>query len=202
VPLEIPQGVAVEGANMWASTLKMCAAWTSGVTFVNVCNPNTHLACFATYIRNLTLYSPFAQVANANIAMVYSNNIQQVDAFDRVAIYAGQRECIRLENGYGGAALLGMQNIECTPGATSTNAGITINYGTTLVTMRNVHVETGGPATLNGLQILGGFVHLTGFHTEGISTGIYVNAFKNQGALWGGDYKGRKDPMHFEFVSR
>jgi hypothetical protein len=128
VPLEVPQGVAVEGANMWASTLKMCSTWTSGVTFMNI-----------------------------------------------VAIYAGQRECLRLETGYGGAALLGMQNVECTPGTTSINAGITINYGTTLVTMRNVHVETAGPATLNGLQVLGGFVHLTGFHTEGISNGILAN---------------------------
>lgn len=30
---------------------------------------------------------------------------------------------------------------------------------------------------------------------------IVVAAFKNQGARWGGDYHGRKDPMHFEFVS-
>jgi hypothetical protein len=29
-----------------------------------------------------------------------------------------------------------------------------------------------------------------------------IDAFKAQGALWGGDYTGRKDPMHFEFVSR
>lgn len=29
-----------------------------------------------------------------------------------------------------------------------------------------------------------------------------IDAFKRQGALWGGDYHGRKDPMHFEFVSR
>lgn len=29
-----------------------------------------------------------------------------------------------------------------------------------------------------------------------------IAAFKRQGAFWGGDYKGRKDPMHFEFVSR
>lgn len=28
-----------------------------------------------------------------------------------------------------------------------------------------------------------------------------VDAFKKQGARWGGDYKGRKDWMHFEFVS-
>jgi hypothetical protein len=31
---------------------------------------------------------------------------------------------------------------------------------------------------------------------------IVSTAFKNQGALLGQDYKGRKDPMHAEFVSR
>lgn len=30
---------------------------------------------------------------------------------------------------------------------------------------------------------------------------VVIDAFKAQGARWGGDYKGRKDPMHFEFVS-
>lgn len=28
---------------------------------------------------------------------------------------------------------------------------------------------------------------------------IVIDAFKHQGARWGGDYKGRTDPMHFEF---
>lgn len=40
-----------------------------------------------------------------------------------------------------------------------------------------------------------------GFNMKGTLSGIVVTAFKNQGARWGGDYKGRKDPMHFEFVS-
>lgn len=31
---------------------------------------------------------------------------------------------------------------------------------------------------------------------------LVISAFKRQGAFWGGDYHGRKDPMHFEFVSR
>lgn len=31
---------------------------------------------------------------------------------------------------------------------------------------------------------------------------IVIQAFKNEEWLWGGDYKGRKDPMHFEAVSR
>ena len=43
--------------------------------------------------------------------------------------------------------------------------------------------------------------------TNGFNTGhgtignMVVIAFKNQGAFWGGDYHGRTDPMHFEFVS-
>lgn len=41
-----------------------------------------------------------------------------------------------------------------------------------------------------------------GFNMKSTLSSIVVDAFKRQGALWGGDYKGRKDPMHFEFVSR
>jgi hypothetical protein len=41
-----------------------------------------------------------------------------------------------------------------------------------------------------------------GFNMKGTISRIVVDAFKRQGAFWGGDYKGRKDPMHFEFVSR
>ena len=41
-----------------------------------------------------------------------------------------------------------------------------------------------------------------GFNMKGTLPSLVVSAFKRQGALWGGDYTGRKDPMHFEFVSR
>lgn len=36
---------------------------------------------------------------------------------------------------------------------------------------------------------------------KGTMPRFVVDAFKKQGARWGGDYKGRKDWMHFEFVS-
>lgn len=39
-----------------------------------------------------------------------------------------------------------------------------------------------------------------GFNMKSTLSTIVVDAFKRQGARWGGDYKGRKDPMHFEFV--
>lgn len=39
-----------------------------------------------------------------------------------------------------------------------------------------------------------------GFNTgHGNMPQIVINAFKRQGARWGGDYHGRTDPMHFEF---
>lgn len=40
-----------------------------------------------------------------------------------------------------------------------------------------------------------------GFNMTSTLSAIVVDAFKRQGARWGGDYHGRKDPMHFEFVS-
>lgn len=43
---------------------------------------------------------------------------------------------------------------------------------------------------------------MNGFNMKSTLSSLVVDAFKRQGALWGGDYKGRKDPMHFEFVSR
>lgn len=40
-----------------------------------------------------------------------------------------------------------------------------------------------------------------GFNVKKTTLGsIVVDTFKAHGARWGGDYKGRKDPMHFEFV--
>lgn len=42
-----------------------------------------------------------------------------------------------------------------------------------------------------------------GFNTgHGTMPQIAIDAFKRQGALWGGDYQHRTDPMHFEFCSR
>lgn len=36
---------------------------------------------------------------------------------------------------------------------------------------------------------------------KGTIGNVVIDAFKRQGARWGGDYKGRTDPMHFEFVA-
>jgi hypothetical protein len=38
-----------------------------------------------------------------------------------------------------------------------------------------------------------------GFNVTGNIPLVLIAAFKSEGARWGGDYRGRKDPMHFEF---
>lgn len=40
-----------------------------------------------------------------------------------------------------------------------------------------------------------------GFNMKPTIGNVVIAAFKRQGARWGGDYVGRKDPMHFEFVT-
>jgi hypothetical protein len=40
-----------------------------------------------------------------------------------------------------------------------------------------------------------------GFNMKTTLSTIVIDAFKRQGARWGGDYVHRRDPMHFEFVS-
>ena len=39
-----------------------------------------------------------------------------------------------------------------------------------------------------------------GFNMKTTLSRIVIDVFKAHGARWGGDYKSRKDPMHFEFV--
>ncbi len=39
-----------------------------------------------------------------------------------------------------------------------------------------------------------------GFNMKTTLSRIVIDIFKAHGARWGGDYRGRKDPMHFEFV--
>lgn len=39
-----------------------------------------------------------------------------------------------------------------------------------------------------------------GFNMKTTLPRVVIDVFKAHGARWGGDYKGRKDPMHFEFV--
>jgi hypothetical protein len=108
--------------------------------------------------------------------MVYSNNIQQMDALSEVDIFPGPGGCIQWDTGYGGAASVGISQVECTLNAASTNPGIGLGYGAAVQTIRDSVVESVG-FTGNAIimSTTGGVVVIDGFHTEGITNPIFFN---------------------------
>lgn len=173
----------LRGIGVNNGVFKVCDSGMNAAThIITLCDPETQKACFGAKIADLTIYANGTPTSNANIAIIYSNNVQQLEAIDRVAIYSGLRQCIKFETGYGGAAYVGIRNAFCTPWPTTTNPGISIFYGTTVVGIRDTIVESGGGgATTNGLQITGGFVDVQNFHAEGISSPVLVNIPTNNG---------------------
>jgi hypothetical protein len=172
--LLIPDSVILSGLGAFNSALKLCdTGMGSNAHFVSLCNSTTHTACFGSKLQDIGLFATSAAAANSSIAMVYSNNVQQLDAVERVAVYTGSRNCMLLETGFGGAAYVGIKNLLCTITPGSVNTGIIINYGTTIVSMRDIIVESPGTAVV-GMLLSGGQISVDGFPTEGVAVGIAV----------------------------
>jgi hypothetical protein len=173
--LTVPFGVRFAGQNAWSSQLKFADALTGAIIPITLCDPNIHLACFGTQISNMTLRAG-SGIANSNIPMVFSNNLQQLNGVYRVTFYPGQRGCIQYDTGYGGAAWFGVEAVECTMSSTG-NPGINFtNVGTTILKVKDSHAEFGSSGvSANGIQMTGGILDVDGFHTEGVSTGIFCN---------------------------
>lgn len=179
-PFQIPFGVKFEGANVWSTSLNLCPGFANtSQDIFDLGDPQSHLACFGTQVSNMTVFATSVG-ATANTPIFFSNCIQQMNAFYRVVIYSGARSCIELTTGYGGAATIGLEQIECDPNAAiNSSPGIAFaGFGSTILKLKDVNVETGGAgnAPFAGVQIsTGGILDIDGFHTEGIEFGI-VNA--------------------------
>lgn len=155
------------------TNLRICDAFANAAAhFVTLCDPLTHTACFGAKIGQMTLSANTAN-ANANVYMLYTNNVQQARAIDNLAIYGGKRGCLRYDTGYGGAANFTSYDFFCTVFPTSLSTGIVINAGTTIFHFHDTIVE--GSYTGNGVALTGGQIVFDGFHTEQIVTGIDVN---------------------------
>jgi len=176
-PLLIPFGVTLKGQGRYSSTLKLCDTGENAATApIDVCDPTTHLACFGAKIEDISIYAN-TSAGNANVPVIFSNNFQQSTILARVQILAGTRSCVQYDTGYGGAALVGFEEIECGGVAGSISTGMNFtNVGTTEIRIANSVVEVGGSGTSGpGINISGGFFRIAGGHTEGYTTGIAVN---------------------------
>lgn len=188
--LQVPYGVTVRGHGPYESVIKICDAWGVGTNYVELCNSQSHLACFATMLDGLQIFASAFHEAGlgvSSVSAVYSNNIQQEGAGLRnVTIYPGAcRRGLTLETGYGGASSVVSEGIEIKGGETNANcagaAGVEmfINYGTTLVKLFNTNLgglsSTSGGPRASGLLVQGGFVSLDTFYAENVYQPLIVN---------------------------
>jgi hypothetical protein len=174
--LLVPSSVALGGVGPGNAILKMCDSDPPSSHFVTLGDPVSHIACFYTSIRDIELFTG-SGTANSNIAMIYTNCAQQLYAVHHVSVYAGQRNCLFADTGYGGAANFNVDDFFCTlPGAfTATNNGINMTYGAAVANFHNIIVESGGTSQ-NGIFInTGGVVNIDGWHSEGVATPIFVD---------------------------
>ncbi|EJN10467.1 hypothetical protein PMI42_06243 [Bradyrhizobium sp. YR681] len=185
VSLVVPQGVNFMGAGNYASILGMCGTFFAATHFVELCDPNTHFACFDARIEAMGLIANRTQAANANIAMVHSNNTQHSGGATHIQIQAGNRGCFFYQKGYGGASYVTIEDIEC--GFNGSNYGIRI--GDTTASGMNVtgvvfdinKFAVGGPSTAPlaaqaAFLVNGGLVQIRNGHGEQIPAGIVVDS--------------------------
>ena len=174
ISLQVPYGVHFRGQGAWASNLRSCDSADAGTHVITLCDPEAQLSCFGTLVSDMTISASLAAASSANIALIFSNAVQQMDAVQRVAMYSGNKSCVRYDNGYGGAAYFGINNIDCTISG-SNHGFVFIGVGTTILKVRDSHVGSGS-ATGNGIHITtSGILIVDGYHTEGLPTGIYAN---------------------------
>ncbi len=168
-----PVGVVVEGAGPTNTIFKVP---NSGITspFWNLCDPNKHVACFGTLLRDVGLSALTSATFHAGVYLLYSNADQQLRAIDNVLIYDGVYGCFRYDTGFGGAATLTSVNFFCTH-QNNNQDGIVINANTTIFEF-NTTVCEGASTGTNCIDVFAGHVHFLGLHSEGVAVAVNVNS--------------------------
>lgn len=171
-PLVVPQGVKWRGRGQWSTGIQWGTAVSAASHLITMCDSQSQLACFGSMIEGLSLNG--AGSGNAGTAVFFSNNIQQADFLRNVIIVGGNRGCILLTNGYGGAAYIGMVDIEA--GANNlNNPCISVSYSSAIVKMVGMVIEVPGSLAQTAIAVTGGHLNLQSFHTEGYQTGVFLN---------------------------
>lgn len=176
--LIVPFGVCVKGSS--GTTWKMHDGGSGSIHFVTLGNPDSHLACFRSSLRDITLFCSRDLATSGNVYMVYSNNIQDCGGLYNVYLYCGNRGGVWYEAGYGGASTVCFHNISFN--LCGTNPGAKFDVGTTLVDCRQWSCNapssginnTTSMVVLTNSTWLSGMYSFEGFHVEGIPTGFNV----------------------------
>lgn len=183
-PFTVDNANTFEGeGNTWNATLRMCNAWNPNVHFIVGCQLANQFACFSSTLRRLNLSADRNVAAGNRVFMYYSEATQHDGGLYEVNFFAGKRGCIWYRKGWGGAANVTLQKIECN--AAGNNAMIIIgDYESSGMNVGSVQflltdIKMGGPSspdyqTQPGVVIFGGFTTWKALHCEWMTNCVTV----------------------------
>jgi hypothetical protein len=173
--IPLPMGVRFTGAGIGATTLKECAADSSGTHYIELCDSNAGFGEFGCKIEQMTIDTSQVTPGTSGIAVLYSNSGQQFPLAENLEINSGNRGCLFYEIGKGGAANAIFNNIDCESRNTNTNNAVFINSSNTLVVLKNWVIGCAPTiCTRNGVLLQKGAMVIDSMHIEGTSTGIQM----------------------------
>jgi hypothetical protein len=176
--LPIPQGVALKGMGVGATTLKQCSADPSSIHSITLCDPNAQFGQYACSIRDMTIIADGS--SDSGIAAIYSNSGQQFPLAENLEIQPHNRGCLYYEIGKGGAANAIFNNIDCEGAGTANNDGAFINSSSTIAVLENWVFGCAPTAcTRNAIHLAKGALIANKIHIEGTTTGIFMQNANN-----------------------
>lgn len=183
--ITLPPGVALQGANDYATTLVKSSSVTGEMDFVQGGDPASVYASFGGSLRHMNVWCSKTEEASGSVAAVRMTSVQDGTILDHVRIYGFKRRALICEKGQGGASIIRLNQVT----ANTQTAGfpaMAFDYGEGTMIYAEGLEPSGGridpndgnspavPGTI-GVMMRGGFAQFTRFHPELLETGMQIN---------------------------
>src|SRR6185503_2833367 len=109
--LTLGDGVSFQGSGDFATNLRVKGNFASNKHRIRLGSPGDTLSSFGGRLSNLVVSQPKTLETNSDIALVYTNDVQDGTIMDHVLLRGFQTRCFVGEVGYGGATLIRMRQL-------------------------------------------------------------------------------------------
>ena len=188
-PIVLPDGVGMQGVSAYGTTLVAKQTLDPTKHVVTLGNPTSMLASFGGKIRDMNIWHPPNVDADNGAALVYTNNVQDVDAIlQNIRLYGFKRQCFRGEIGYGGASIISLKQVTGNTNKPGVPAFHLDYGGSTMVNIDGIepaggrknedpnHADYDKPIDGTvGIYCRGGNFSIRRFHPEQCDYGILIN---------------------------
>ncbi len=109
--LTLGDGVAFQGSGDFATNLRVKGNFDPNKHRIRLGSPGDTTASFGGRLRNLVVSQPKTLESASNVALVYTNDVQDGTMLDHVLLRGFQSRCFVGEIGFGGATLIRMRQV-------------------------------------------------------------------------------------------